>query len=450
MDDITASLIAKLHLDDIDELIGRNKGKQGSLTDADHALAAYREELQGLETFVSDRRMGRSISEAVETDGEVITAARVEEQNAVRDHHLACPLGGVRDSQKEVVDKLAHIDVDDELLRRFSLLNDSRNHLSPSEESHIAGEPSTSGGSSGHTTDSNIPRRQCVSCQERKHTFDVLEAPCHHLYCRDCISELFQMSTTDESLFPPRCCRQNISLSVASDFLTLPFMDHFKEKEIEFTTLDRTYCAQPACSAFIPRDQITGDRASCPRCHQDTCTICKGYSHEEDCPNDTALQELLATTAEAGWRRCYACRRLVELEQGCNHMTYEKQVATHPWSCFYANKRPSCLCRAEFCYVCGERWRTCDCPQWNEERLYARAVQIAQRGNQPGNARVQQQRVEQAAENLRERHECNHQSWTYVHGPHECEECHYQLPQYIFECRQCRLRACNRCRRNRL
>lgn len=449
MDDLTAILVAKLQLEDIDELTDRSKNKQGCLTDADHALIAYKEELQELETFISDRRLGRSISEAVQSDGEYITAARVEEQNALRDRHLACALGGVRDSQKDAADKLAYVDVDEELLRRLSLLNDSQNPFSLSEESHIAGEPSTSESVLSHTTASEIPRRQCVACQERKHTFDVLEAPCHHIYCRDCVSDLFQTSTTDESLFPPRCCRQNIPLTLASDFLTSQFMDRFEEKEIEFTTLDRTYCAQSTCSAFIPSHRIDGDRASCPMCHQDTCTICKGLSHDEDCPNDRALQNLLATAAEAGWRRCYACRRFVELEQGCNHMTYD-QVAIESLSKVLANQRPSCLCRAEFCYVCGERWKTCDCLLWNEERLHARGAQIVQRDNQPGNAEVQQRRVEHAVQNLRERHECEHQRWIYVCGPHICEECHHTLPQYIFECRQCRLQACNRCRRNRL
>ncbi|SLM40635.1 hypothetical protein LPUS_11471 [Lasallia pustulata] len=138
MDDLTAILVAKLQLEDIDELTDRSKNKQGCLTDADHALIAYKEELQELETFISDRRLGRSISEAVQSDGEYITAARVEEENALRDRHLACALGGVRDSQKDAADKLAYVDVDEELLRRLSLLNDSQNPFSLSEESHIA------------------------------------------------------------------------------------------------------------------------------------------------------------------------------------------------------------------------------------------------------------------------------------------------------------------------
>lgn len=47
-------------------------------------------------------------------------------------------------------------------------------------------------------------------------------------------------------------------------------------------------------------------------------------------------------------------------------------------------------------------------------------------------------------------HECSHDKWRWIKGPHRCEECHYRLPSYIFECKQCMLQACNRCRRNRL
>lgn len=51
---------------------------------------------------------------------------------------------------------------------------------------------------------------------------------------------------------------------------------------------------------------------------------------------------------------------------------------------------------------------------------------------------------------LRGNHECSHNKWRWVKGPHRCEECHHRLPSYIVECRQCMLQACNRCRRNRL
>ena len=40
---------------------------------------------------------------------------------------------------------------------------------------------------------------------------------------------------------------------------------------------------------------------------------------------------------------------MVELTEGCNHMT--------------------CRCTAEFCIVCGLKWKTCDCPWFNYEQI---------------------------------------------------------------------------------
>ncbi|KAH0334986.1 hypothetical protein KCU81_g9228, partial [Aureobasidium melanogenum] len=62
----------------------------------------------------------------------------------------------------------------------------------------------------------------------------------------------------------------------------------------------------------------------------------------------------------------------------------------------------------------------------------------------------QQRLVAQIREDLRRNHECDHERWTCHRGRHRCEECNHMLPHYIFECRQCHIRACQRCRRNRL
>jgi hypothetical protein len=87
--------------------------------------------------------------------------------------------------------------------------------------------------------------------------------------------------------------------------------------------------------------------------------------------------------------------------------------------------------------------------QRNAGRLVARANQVVAR-DPPRAGVAREQQVDRVIEHLRERHHCEHGSWRYVPGPHQCEECYYNLPQYIFECRQCRIMACNRCRRNRL
>ncbi|KAJ8125734.1 hypothetical protein O1611_g7905 [Lasiodiplodia mahajangana] len=59
------------------------------------------------------------------------------------------------------------------------------------------------------------------------------------------------------------------------------------------------------------------------------------------------------------WQRCQKCFTMVELNHGCFHIT--------------------CKCGAQFCYLCGAKWKTCQCDHWEEHRLYERAEQIYNR-----------------------------------------------------------------------
>lgn len=59
-------------------------------------------------------------------------------------------------------------------------------------------------------------------------------------------------------------------------------------------------------------------------------------------------------------------------------------------------------------------------------------------------------RIAEAIQHLGDNHACDHDRWLWVKGRHICEECRHVLKEYIFECKQCHLQACNRCRRNRL
>ncbi|KAI1854171.1 hypothetical protein JX266_001312 [Neoarthrinium moseri] len=81
------------------------------------------------------------------------------------------------------------------------------------------------------------------------------------------------------------------------------------------------------------------------------------------CSNPSCELEAVLKIGEAsGWRRCYKCRTLVELTQGCSHMT--------------------CRCKAQFCYVCGGVWDgTVGCANYcnGEEVLERRRIEEAER-----------------------------------------------------------------------
>ncbi|EGX95839.1 IBR finger domain protein [Cordyceps militaris CM01] len=196
------------------------------------------------------------------------------------------------------------------------------------------------------------PDLACAACHEVQDEKLATRVPCGHAYCPDCLTSLFEGATTDESLFPPRCCRQPIPLDAAKSWLPRGLITEFERKQLEFTTANRTYCSNTKCSLFIPPKDIASDRAHCQSCNEWTCTICKSAQHNDMCPDDPSKAEFVALKEENAWQQCFGCKNLVGLTSGCNHVT--------------------CRCGKQFCYECGDEWRTCSCEQWEERRIILR------------------------------------------------------------------------------
>ena len=161
--------------------------------------------------------------------------------------------------------------------------------------------------------------KDCTACLDSKLVSGMIEAPCSHYYCQTCTVRLFEDSITDESLFPPRCCRQTIPLSVVRGLLGMRLVNRFEEKSIERNDHNRTYCANPACSLYILPGLVKLDVGTCTSCLQRTCTLCKKVAHSGICKDEE--QEVLKIARVEGWRRCFQCRNMIELRVGCNHIT---------------------------------------------------------------------------------------------------------------------------------
>jgi hypothetical protein len=111
---------------------------------------------------------------------------------------------------------------------------------------------------------------------------------------------------------------------------------------------------------------------------------------------------------------------------------------------------PSCRCGAQFCYNCGQPWKTCNCPQWHVVRLLARAEQVVARQQPPGaDPALVADQVAVVARRLRQRHNCARHWWISTSGQHVCEGCRETLHEFIFRCEDCHLQLCKRCRLNR-
>ena len=329
IDDASAALILQLQHEDAEALLQSSKGKnrEDEVSDIDLAIELLQQDLQQTNTFLMDRCMIRSLARAVVTDSACLTDEVAREDGLANDRLVAERIqrGGEVERARGTsgdpdpglddlcIARLTALYVSGPSGERISAVDDDDKDLATSESSRSA---------AGRAEGSNTTRHECTACGEHHRAFETFRTSCGHHYCQACLSELFDLSITDETLFPPRCCRQPISLTAARLYLSPDLVGRFQQKAVEFQSSDRTYCSRPTCSAFITAAHIDGERGTCTACFQQTCTICKGNSHDGDCPQDTATQQVLAAAAAEGWQRCYNCRRLVELDIGCNHMTY--------------------------------------------------------------------------------------------------------------------------------
>ncbi|MCJ1431127.1 hypothetical protein MMC27_000478 [Xylographa pallens] len=179
---------------------------------------------------------------------------------------------------------------------------------------------------------------------------------CGHRMCHACLRRIFTMSVTDPAHMPPTCCTsEHIPLKHVDKLFDLKFKMKWNKKYQEYTTANRLYCPAKGCGEWIKPAHIHPDPSSsesrnygrCARCKTKVCASCAGRWHRERaCPADDDATAQFAAVAQAhGWQRCFNCSATVELKEGCNHMT--------------------CRCRAEFCMLCGARWKSCDCPWFN-------------------------------------------------------------------------------------
>ncbi|KKO97516.1 hypothetical protein THAR02_10384 [Trichoderma harzianum] len=183
------------------------------------------------------------------------------------------------------------------------------------------------------------PADACIVCASKS---DVT-VPCGCHYCGHCLRENIRVGLRSEVDFPTGCCNRPFNEATVR-LAQRPALVHlFRQLSAEYSVQpgERLYCHDPGCASFIPASAIQAaardeDNATamgtCPSCHKATCAACGGRSH-----------------------RGLPCREEEDDEALLNMMDSQGLVGC-----------PSCLCGAEFCYICGRDWGArCGCPEYN-------------------------------------------------------------------------------------
>ncbi|KAK0722182.1 hypothetical protein B0T26DRAFT_206367 [Lasiosphaeria miniovina] len=168
--------------------------------------------------------------------------------------------------------------------------------------------------------------------------------------CHSCIRRSFKLSLHDPQSMPPKCCTSHIPINVVERLFDTNFKRQWNNKLAEYSTRNRIYCPSRRCDEWIRPEDIRREDgrkyAKCSRCKTKVCCHCGNKWHSSrECPRDEDTSQLLEQAKREGWQRCHRCKYVVELKEGCNHMT--------------------CRCGAEFCMICGTKWKRCECPWFN-------------------------------------------------------------------------------------
>lgn len=214
------------------------------------------------------------------------------------------------------------------------------------------------------------PEHCSICCKDRPSAM-MISLKCSHRFCSHCMKTHVdgKLQTSQEPIRCPQLrCKYLFSTSDCKTFLPVVLYDSFEKITLEANARHsaKICCPYPDCSALFHHDastqagsssQLHGSCVECPVCQKFICIDCGVPWHTslnceeyQNLPLDQRDAIDITFAQDRQWRHCPQCSRMIELTQGCYHIT--------------------CWCRHAFCYSCGAEYRdnqqSCQCPIWDE------------------------------------------------------------------------------------
>ncbi|XP_020875616.1 probable E3 ubiquitin-protein ligase rbrA, partial [Arabidopsis lyrata subsp. lyrata] len=198
----------------------------------------------------------------------------------------------------------------------------------------------------------------CIEETDAEHMF--FTDKCLHRHCFSCVNKNVEVKLLSRTV--PTClesgCKSELTLESCSQVLTPKLIEMWKRKMKEdlIPHAEKIYCPYPRCSVLMSKTELSSEAEqsnvrACIKCYGLFCIDCKVPSHSDlSCAEYKRLHpeppfddmELKCLANDQMWRQCTECKHMIELSDGCNHIT--------------------CRCGYEFCYRCGHGWTKYQCP----------------------------------------------------------------------------------------
>ncbi|KAJ0261371.1 Uncharacterized protein HA466_0045050 [Hirschfeldia incana] len=224
-------------------------------------------------------------------------------------------------------------------------------------------------------------KEDCLICYQDtdlERMFSV--GKCRHRFCFHCVKQHVEVKLLHGTV--PNCphdgCKSEMVMDACRRVLTPKLGEMWKRriKDNAVPVTERVYCPYPRCAALMSKAKITESAKSLLSVYPDSgvrrCVECRGlfcvdcnvpWHGKVSCTEYKKLHpippaddvKLNSLASNKTWCQCEKCLHVIELTQGCNHIT--------------------CRCGYEFCYKCGGEWNketgTCakHCPTLDEAYL---------------------------------------------------------------------------------
>lgn len=213
----------------------------------------------------------------------------------------------------------------------------------------------------------------CYSDESEIPIGDFYGLSCNHKFCKDCWTEFFTEKLKEiNTAILMNCPQQGCNCIVTESLfkITIPlssplFKEYLKSILKNFTDFNSVMkpCPFPGCEAYIHCEKKGNTEVTCFECNHTFCFKCIRDGHRP-CPCDmigiwegkNQSESENVKWLQVNTKKCPACHKHIEKNQGCNHMTCRKEAGG---------------CGHEFCWICMGDWKghsTCNKFEQKDEK----------------------------------------------------------------------------------